>query len=72
MQDHTEHFGGGHAVFALIAKARHNARLIVITPEQRIPRLIVHPLLPVAEQGFERYEIGQRQRPFFAVRVIHL
>ena len=58
MQDHRQHFGRRNAVFTFIAKTRHDARLIVVTPEQRVPGLIVHALLPVTEQGFQRDIIG--------------
>ena len=49
VQYHRQHLRRRHPVLALVAEARHDARLIVVTPEQRIPRPVMHPLLPVAE-----------------------
>ncbi len=49
VQHHRQHFCGRNAVFTFIAKTRHDAWLVVVTPEQRVPGLIVHALLPVAE-----------------------
>jgi hypothetical protein len=43
VQHHRQHFRRRHPVLAFVAKARHDARLIVVTPEQRVPRPIVHP-----------------------------
>jgi hypothetical protein len=65
-------FSPRYAVFPFVTKARHDARLIVVTPEQRVPGFVVHPLLPVAEEGFQRHEVRLRQRPLFAAGVIHL
>jgi hypothetical protein len=43
VQHHRQHFRRRYAVFAFVAKARHDARLIVVTPEQRVPRLLCIP-----------------------------
>ena len=55
-----------------ITKARNNARLIVVTPEQGIPCHVVHSLLPVAEQCFQRHKVRFSQRPFFTTGIIDL
>ena len=52
VQHHAEHFRRRHAVFPFVTKARHDARPVMVTPEQRVPGFVVHPLLPVAEKGF--------------------
>ena len=72
MQHHRQHFCRRHAVFTFITKARNNARLIVVTPEQGIPCHVVHSLLPVAEQCFQRHKVRFSQRPFFTTGIIDL
>lgn len=70
VKHHRQHFGGLHAEFAFIAKTRHDARLIVVTPEQRIPCMVVHTLLPVSKNLLELDEIRFCQRPFFPIGII--
>ncbi len=72
VQHHAEHLRGVNAVFSFITEARHDAWLVVVTPEQRIPGFVVHPLLPVTEEGFQRDEVRLRLRPFFAAGIIDL
>ena len=72
VQHHRQHLRRRHPVLAFVAKARHDARLIVVTPEQRVPRPIVHPLLPVTEQRFQRHIVRAGEGPFFTAGIIDL
>ncbi|SBL41070.1 Uncharacterised protein [Klebsiella oxytoca] len=72
VQHHRQHFRRRDAVFPFITETGDDARLIVVTPEQRIPGAIVHSLLPVPEQRFQRHKIRSRQRPLLSAGVVHL
>ena len=71
VKHHRQHFRRRDAVLSLVAEAGDDTRLVVVTPEQRVPRAIVHPLLPVPEQRFQGYKIRARQRPLLAAGIVH-
>ncbi len=72
VQQHRKAFCRGDAQRTFITKARDDTRLIVVTPEQRIPRHVVHPALPLRKNRLELNEVRCRQRPFVALGIIHL
>ncbi len=70
VQHHRQHLRRRHPVRAFVAKARDDARLIVVTPEQRVPCPVVHPLLPVAEQRLQRHIVRAGEGPFLSAGII--
>ena len=57
-------------MFSFMPKTRHDARLIMVTPEQRAPALLMQAVLPFGKDFFQLNKIRCRQLPFFAVWVI--
>ena len=59
VQDRAEHLRGAHAVLGrVVAEARHDPRLVVVVPVERVPAALGEPLLPAAERALE---VGQPQ-----------
>ncbi|MNP31193.1 hypothetical protein D3C76_1243030 [compost metagenome] len=71
MQHHRQHLGGGDSQLALVAKARNDAWLVVITPEQRVPGAVMHALLPVVENLLQLDVIWCGQRPLLPVGIVY-
>ena len=46
VQDGAEHLGRAHAVLAVVAEARDDARLVVVVPVQAVPADVRQPHLP--------------------------
>ena len=60
-----QHLGRAFAVGrAVVAKARDDARLVVVVPVQAVPALAVQTALPTAQAGFEVGQLQGLERPF--------
>lgn len=68
-----EHLGRLLPIFAGVAKARDDARLVVVAPEDGIPAAACgHALLPRGEDLLEFVDVRRHQRPLVAVLVVDL
>jgi hypothetical protein len=59
VQHDAEQLRGGHPVLAVVAEARHDARLVVVVPVLAVPAALRQPRLPAPE---DRLELRQAQR----------
>jgi len=68
-----EHLGALAMKRAVVAQARHDTRLIVVAPEQRVPAAArLHALLPGLEQMLELDDVGACESPFVTVPIVDL
>ncbi|MNY48166.1 hypothetical protein D3C86_1834760 [compost metagenome] len=73
MQRRAEHLRRHHPMLTVVTKTRDHPRLIMVTPEQRVPAAAgLHAGLPVGEDALECEEIEIGANPLLQVRVIHL
>ena len=73
MQRRAEHLRRHHPMLTVMTKTRDHTRLVVVTPEQRVPAATsLHPGLPIGEDALECEEIEIGANPLLQVRVINL
>ena len=73
VDDRAQHLGRGGPVFALVAKARDHARLVMVAPEDRVPGVVRgHAGLPGEQDVLELLEIKGYKHPLLIADEIDL
>ena len=73
MDDRAQHLGRLLPVFALVAKARHDARLVVVAPENSVPCVVFgHAGLPREQDILEFLEVEGDEYPLLIAHKVYL